>query len=92
MVLLFDTIHEYRCMQFAAKRTFYLDGLNHETLGIQQIAEIAFFGARVFYRKQSVVQTNFGIQRRIAFYPVDSRLRFAVSAFGARFAVRNSCR
>ena len=88
MVFLFDTIDEDRCVQFIAERTLNLNRLHFETVRIEQVAEVSFFGAGVLACEQAVVQTHFGIERRVALHPVDRCFCLAVTTFRSGLGVR----
>ena len=87
VVLLLDSIDDFRCMQFATQRAFYLDILDNQAVGIKQFTEITIFCGRILASKEPVVKPSLSIKRTLALHPVDGRFRLAVSTFCARLGV-----
>ena len=74
-------------MQFRTERTFDLDGLDLQAVGVQEVAEVTFLCRGVLYGKETVVETYFRLKRGVALYPIDGGFGFAVSSFGTGFGV-----
>ena len=81
MMLLSNAIVVNGLVHLLAESALYFAGYDLEAIGIQEVAEIAFFCRGVLYGEEAVVKACLCIDSGLTFYPIDGCFGLSITTF-----------